>query len=247
MKWLFSLLSKMLQNGAKAPTPEPVPMERMPLPAPEKPLYGIDISKWQGEVDWELLKLNEPNVDFVYIKATEGVNFVDKNADRNAKGAESVGIPFGFYHFATPSKKSDGTLDARDEARDFVTFIEKYIDYGYCTLTPVLDLEKETTLTGEELEQWVHEFADEMDKLEGYDEMILYTYVSYIRKNFADVDHHLGVYDLWLAHYTKAENPADVTQYGFPEWTLWQYSDDGTLKGIKGNVDENRATRLPTW
>ena len=97
--------------------PEPDALPKAPLP--ERPMprlaevraiirhtaaqgQGIDVSHYQGRIDWEEVATNK-NISFAYIKATEGANLVDEFYLRNLYGAKRVGIPAGCYHFFSPS------------------------------------------------------------------------------------------------------------------------------------------------
>jgi lysozyme len=70
-------------------------------------IKGIDVSGHQDRVDWTRVKAD--GVKFAYIKATEGVGFVDPRFGAFAAGAQAAGIPHGFYHFARPDTRSGAT------------------------------------------------------------------------------------------------------------------------------------------
>jgi GH25 family lysozyme M1 (1,4-beta-N-acetylmuramidase) len=181
------------------------------------------------------------DADFVYIKATEGVGYTDPDAVTNGSNANTAGIDYGYYHFATPSI-TGGNSDAVAEADAFVTFLNNDTN---ATLPPVLDLEKRTELTDAELATWVVDFMTRVNSETG-DDPILYTYLSYIKEYFSDADSHtLDDYPLWLAQYTDAEEATDVAQYGMQDWTIWQYTSRGSIDGISGRVDFNRAQQRP--
>ena len=109
-------------------------------------LLGVDVSTHQGFVNWTSMK--NDGVAFGFVKATEGVNFIDNRFTQNMDNARNAGVPIGPYHYARPDS-AVGTLadpvkqDAINEANDFVDAIEPYYtDYPGEYLRPVLDVEE---------------------------------------------------------------------------------------------------------
>ena len=90
-------------------------------PIPGKPLQGVDVYRGQGDIDWD--QVARAGFHFAIVKATEGVNFIDKKLTRNAKGASRAGLKIGYYHFGRPDTGSDHQSDARAEAADFLEAI----------------------------------------------------------------------------------------------------------------------------
>ncbi len=72
-------------------------------------LKGIDVSHWDGKIDWARVK--SAGVGFVYIKATEGTNFVDAQFACDLAGAKAVGLPFGLSHFLLPNNNGAAQAD----------------------------------------------------------------------------------------------------------------------------------------
>ena len=91
-------------------------------------LKGIDISKWQTGID-----LSKVDCDFVIVKATEGIGYVDKSCDMLFQKALRLGKKLGFYHFARPTKNNDPVREA-----DF--FYENCKGY-FGKAIPILDWE----------------------------------------------------------------------------------------------------------
>jgi len=101
---------------------------------------GIDVSSHQDRIDWQRVKAD--GIEFAYIKATEGVGFVDPKLGAFSAGAQAAKIPHGFYHFARPDTHSGRTEqtvagDAQAEADAFLSVA--FPREGH--LVPVLDLE----------------------------------------------------------------------------------------------------------
>ena len=193
-----------------------------------EPIIGIDISKYQQDIVWD-----EVTVDFIYIKASEGQDFIDLSAEAHGLAAQAAGKKFGYYHFATPKEG-----DAKLEARDFVKALNS-LPVG--TLPPVLDLEQnKTNLTKAKMEQWSHDFLEEVLLLTGVKCALIYGSPGFLDSNLP-ADHTLGKYGLWLAHYTTRPEPR--LPKGWDSYLIWQHTDKGVAAGFPKPVDMNRSTR----
>ncbi len=189
----------------------------------ERNLKGIDISHWQGEMDFFKIKSN--GIKVVYIKATEGLNCIDNHLTKNYEGAKAQGLLVGFYHYFKPS------VDARAQGRFFVNSIGKK-KYD-CRLA--LDIEVTDGLKSEDLTAMCITFLEEVKKLTGK-EVVVYTYTSFANTS---LNSKLAVYPLWVAHY-------NVTTPGlnkiWNDWIGFQYTDLGRITGINGRCDLNEFT-----
>ena len=185
------------------------------------PVLGIDISAHQGKIDWKLVAENK--VSFAFLKATEGVNFVDKNFSSNWKTAKQQNIIVGAYMFFRFNK------DGKMQARNFINNV-KLSDND---LPPVVDFEASY---GNRLGKYKVKYMQnqllkclrELEKHYGQKPIIytnVTTYTNYIKGNFDD-------YPLWICKLCN-EPTKNV------KWTFWQYSHKGSITGIKGHVDVN--------
>lgn len=187
-------------------------------------IHGIDVSHYQGEIDWDQLKnsmIQGSPLRFVMIKATEGSDRLDENFNNNFYNARENGFLRGAYHFW--SNKSS----AREQAYYFLKQV--HLEDG--DLPPVLDVEhKPANKSVEEFQTdvltWLHIVEDKY-----HVKPIIYTYY-----NFKDA--YLGApvfddYPYWIAHYY-----VDKVKYK-GAWKFWQHTDAGKLPGIKGYVDFN--------
>ncbi len=191
---------------------------------------GIDVSHWQGEIDWS--KLVQAGVKFAFIKATEfPLNrvtvYIDDKLKTNIAGAAQNGILWGAYHFFRTH------IDPIIQARVFCETVS-----AFSCLPPVLDLEVAGS-KGTKLNEKVLYFLQEVERITNR-RPIIYTsggfwrsYMLYNRRNDAD---WARVYPLWLAQYTTTW-PTII--YPWAGWDFWQYSDKGRLPGIKAAVDLN--------
>jgi lysozyme len=195
-------------------------------------IKGIDVSNNQGRIDWQRVKTD--GIGFALIKATEGVGFVDPDLSANAAGAKSVGIPYGFYHFARPDTQSGSTLesaigDAQAEADALLAVaFPKSGD-----LLPVLDLER-AGLPPARLLAWTRAWLERVTERIGV-KPILYTFPGFWPK--LGQPSEFGGYPLWIAHWGVSEPQLPK---GWKRHTIWQYTNEGHVDGIGGRVDLNR-------
>lgn len=190
---------------------------------------GIDVSKWNQEIDWEAVK--EEGVEFAIIRcgyrgASSGALVIDPRYEENIQGAIDAGIPVGVYFFTQALDE----VEAVEEASMVIRLIEAYdVDY------PVfLDSEsaggsgRADGLTAKERTA-AHKAFLETISAAGYETGV---YASrnwlYDRINVTD----LSEYKTWLAEY--AEVPAYEGYYD-----MWQYTSKGKVNGISTNVDLN--------
>jgi len=188
-------------------------------------IHGIDVSHYQGDIDWEVLR-NQGTIDdcpirFVMIKATEGSTKIDENFEENFFQAREFGFTRGAYHYF--SKHSS----AVEQARFFIQTVN--LEKG--DLPPVLDVEqKPERQSKEDFKRSVLEWLQLVEKHYGV-KPILYTYYKFKMENLDDSV--FDQYPYWIAHYY-----VDSVEYQ-GQWKFWQHTDAGTLPGIKGHVDFN--------
>ncbi|HBV98317.1 MAG TPA: hypothetical protein DEF36_14920 [Desulfotomaculum sp.] len=187
---------------------------------------GTDVSHWQGDIDWNLVKSD--GISFAFIKATEGVDYQDPKFSQNIKGAKEAGILVGAYHFCTPSTIED----ALNEAGHFINVVNANGGFDLLDLPPVIDIEKNQGLGKREISQIVSAWVQKV-KVEAIVQPVIYSY-SYFISEF--LDEGLGSAPLWLAHYGDQLPPGCS---GWKHWLFLQYTDRGRVSGISGNVDLN--------
>ncbi|MBO7137496.1 MAG: glycoside hydrolase family 25 protein [Bacteroidaceae bacterium] len=184
---------------------------------------GIDISHYQGRINWEKLRnasIGNAPVSFVFIKATEGEKLLDDNFNRNFANAKRNDLLRGAYHFFVPG------INPRKQADYYLSIAQ--LEPG--DLPPVLDIEKKGDLTPDQLRRDVKIWLDIVEKEYGV-KPILYTGYKF-KVDYLNTP-EFNVYPYWIAHYYVEE-----LQYK-GKWTFWQHTDCGKVSGIKGFVDCN--------
>jgi len=186
-------------------------------------IHGIDVSKYQDRINWESVKqmnVEDIQISFAFIKATEGNNNRDIYFKRNWKQCKDVMLARGAYHFFV------GTKNGKSQAENFI----KLVDLETGDLPPVLDVEKTHGVSGDKLRQRVKEWLITVENHYGI-RPIIYTnvdfYKYYLKDEFDD-------YPLWVAHYLQKEKPRI-----YRDWHFWQYSELGRVNGIHSKVDFN--------
>jgi len=183
---------------------------------------GIDVSHYQGVIDWA--KVKAAGIQFAFIKATDGATGTDPMFATNVKGCMAVGLPWGAYHFFRPGE------NAAAQAAHFLSVADFIVTGIACgkVLPPALDLEL-GPLT----------FAEAMIWLDQVDEALGNTPMVYISPAFAAANIEpgdpAGAYPLWIAEYGPRATPTIPDPWG--GWEFWQHSAAGEIDGIAGTVD----------
>lgn len=196
------------------------------------PVHGIDVSRYQGDIDWKKAKKN--GVAFAFIKATEGGDHVDKMFRTNWDNAGKAGVPRGAYHFYYFCRP------AMEQARWFIRNVPK--DLG--ALPPVLDMEWNAHSKSCRKRPSAQRVKNEMGvflrmlKAHYGQKPIIYTTVDFYRDNQLAL---LKGHEFWLR--SVAGHPMDV--YPGQRWSFWQYTGTGKIPGIAGETDINAFAGTP--
>lgn len=185
-------------------------------------LRGIDISHHQDGID-----IAKTEVDFVIVKATEGIGYVDPCCDKFYQAAKSCGKKLGVYHFARP----DLGNTAEAEANYFVENVKGYIKEAML----ILDWESGNLNNP----SWVKVFCDRVYLLTGVKPVIYMSASPANSYNWSSVVN--ADYGLWIASYganTGVEgNKPSCSKWKF--YCMWQYTSKGKVNGYNGNIDMN--------
>ena len=189
-------------------------------------LRGIDVSNYQGHVDWAAVKAS--GISFAICKATEGTTYLDPTLGANWAGMRANGIVRGAYHFGHP-----GT-SAINQAHFFVNSVTGAGGFhNSSSLQLVLDLEDADGQSPAVVWAWVQAFMAEIQSLTGRPG-IIYTGYYFWKDNVGNPTNNLNA-PLWIAAYTASP----LVPPAWPYFTFWQYSDAGKVPGVSGNVDSD--------
>ncbi len=199
--------------------------ESYPKPS-DYPIHGIDVSKYQGEVDWQAVA--NSGVRFAWIKATEGGDYADPVFERNWAGAKAAGLARGAYHFAYWCRPAVEQLE----------WFKAHVPRDDDALPPVLDVEwngHSTTCPKKvSREQARAEMRVILAGIEAYygKKPVIYTSVDFHKDVMeGDFDDH----SIWV----RSVKHFPTVRYGERRWYFWQYTAEGRIAGIKGLVDKN--------
>jgi lysozyme len=187
---------------------------------------GIDVSNWQHNIDWKQVK--DAGYQFAFMKATEGVTYVDSYFDANRKGAQDAGLKVGYYHYFHPENS------VAEQVKLFTDVVGKAEPDG---LRMVIDAEDPAMWRRYPVDQRVKMVED---FLQGVKEKVGITpqVCIYCSPSFADEilgnSPSLAKYSLWIANY-GVDKPTIPDPW--KKWDFWQYTSDGRVPGIDGRVD----------
>lgn len=183
---------------------------------------GIDVSKWQGTINWDAV--SGSGVRFAFIRVSDGVRHRDDFFARNWREARRVGVLRGAYQFFRP---------AQDVAAQANIMIEALRADGG-ELAPVIDVEAADGRSPAQIAAAVRRWIELVGAATGRTP-IIYTGPYFWRDQVGNAN--LGGNPLWIAHYGPRcpLTPEEV----WPRWTFWQFTDRGRVPGISGGVDTN--------
>ncbi len=189
-------------------------------------ISGIDVSAWQGEIDWQ--QVYQSGVEIAIIRSSEGSSVIDSQFERNYTGAKAAGVAVGFYHFMTASTP--------EEARAQADFFLRVIDGKTPECLLALDVGADGSLSGEQLTAIALAFLERVESQSGLRAM-LYTDAYAARARFGA---ELARYPIWVANYGVRQPEANGK---WASWVGFQYGDSGRIPGIDSRVDLDYFTR----
>jgi len=190
------------------------------------PVHGIDVSKYQGQIDWAQVK--QAGIEFAFIKATEGGDRFDERFKANWQGTKSAGLPRGAYHFYYFCRSG------AQQAAWFIAHVPKEAD----ALPPVLDMEwnhlspscklrPSPDIVRREMRTFLSLIENHYGK-----RAIIYTTIDFFDRNgLAEFKNHA----FWLR--SVAGHPDE--KYNAHPWLFWQYTGTGIIPGIATPTDIN--------
>ena len=187
----------------------------------EGKVFGIDVSHYQGDINWTKVKVVENfPLQFVFVRATCGTNTKDKKFDVNWAKAKEHNLVRGSYHYYRPDE------NAVFQAKNFI----KTTHLSKGDLPPVLDIEKMPRRQSmANMKVGLKKWLKLVEAHYGV-KPIIYTgeayYRNFLKNDFKD-------YTFWIANYSH--KVSEVKE----GWTFWQFTDKAKVSGIRGNVDVN--------
>jgi len=195
-------------------------------------ITGPDVSSHQhpygASVDWSQVKNSGRN--FSFVKATEGVGYVNPYFNADWSAIRANGMVRGSYHYARPDASS---TSAAEQARYFVSVAGRMQATGDLAL--ILDFEDSGGLSPSALITWVHSWLDTITALTGRTP-IIYTYPYFWRSAMGN-SAGFTRYPLWIADYNGGSAPQTPLIGGWNSWAFWQYTDRGSIPGVSTGVD----------
>ncbi len=193
--------------------------------APGRQYDGIDVSQWQGNIDFGQVAAS--GIRVVYIRSSLGGGFIDPYFEQNYQRARAAGLKVGFYHYVTARTASQ----ARYQAQFFVRVVQgKVFD---CRLA--MDFEDLTNLSAAEADEIGLAFIREVERVSGKG-AVVYSNTYNAGAMFSGA---LTRYPLWAAEYGVSQPASSVN---WSSWAGWQYTDQGRVPGISGYVDRDIFT-----
>lgn len=192
-------------------------------------VHGIDVSHYQGRINWDEVA-KDSKVNYVYLKATEGINYIDDTYNYNFRECKRVGLKVGSYLFFRPNLPAKAQFDL---------FVSQ-VDTKKQDLLPLIDAEVIKGASTSLFQTRLIELCELLEKEYGKKPLI------YTGRNFYNKHIHgnprLRSYKYFIASYSFDEPEL----YGGDEYQLWQYSASGRVRGIRGDVDMSRLVGRTT-
>ena len=182
-------------------------------------IFGIDISQYQGKIEWPEVRTSHHPIEFVFIRATMGVDGNDRYFKRNWEKAKEHNYVRGAYHYYRPNENS---------TKQFENF-KSVVKLEEGDFIPVLDIEKESRYGRKNLREGVLNWLKLAEKEYGV-KPIIYTGLKFFQHILKG---HVDEYPLWIAAYSGKNRLKNV------EWTFHQFTEKVRVKGIRTTVDGN--------
>lgn len=184
---------------------------------------GIDVSEYQGNIDFQLTA--EDSIDIVYIRAGAGKGFTDPYFERNYENARNAGLKIGFYFYLTAQNAAEASSQAE--------FFASLINGKSYECRPAMDFESFGNLSVSEINETARAFLEITASVTGHTPVI-YADAYNAREIFDLTD-----YPLWIAEY-GVSTPSENVKWA--NWTGFQYTDTGRVNGISTYVDKDYFT-----
>ena len=188
-------------------------------------ITGVDVSHWQGAIDWG--KLERAGAEFAFIRSAIGTSGMDRRFLTNWRDAKNTSLLLGTYFVYKPE------LDPVDQAEHFAS---SATFGGDRMLMTAYDIELPTTMSPEENGKRIKESLDHFELITGRTP-IIYTGAWYWDSSVARAGWETD-YPLWVANYRGEPTGDPVIPVEWHDWLIWQYTNkgDGSLYGVSSSA-----------
>ena len=217
MKAWQTYLNKEL-HGDTTPVDPPKPIE------PQGSYKVIDVSDWQGQIDWAKVKAD--GVVGAIIRYADGIDTLDKRFAENMKNAKAAGLHIGSYLFSRAKTKAEAEKEAEvlfNACKPYAPDMPLYIDLEVATLKSYANTVAQA-------------FLNKMVKLGGRGGV--YANLNWWNNYLVDTAKNYSANPFWIAQYNDTMDYKPASKMG-----MWQYTSSGRVNGISGNVDMNHCYR----
>lgn len=223
---LRKILNILFGKTSEPPDEVEAPTQEEPVTEPgfegEAPYAVMDVSKWQGEINWQEVK-DSGKVQGVMLRVIGEGPYIDQMFEENYTLCKKLGIPVGCYIFSV--------ADTKEKADKERAMFAKAVKGKSFELPVALDIEsaKLKSLDKQSLTDLVAYELKEIENLGFY--AMLYTYLAFGNEALYMGGAELSCFDVWLAAYRKNKPDTDYT------YSMWQYTSEGEIPGVNGCVD----------
>lgn len=182
-------------------------------------IFGIDVSHYQGKINWNEVRTSHHPIEFVFIRSTMGKNGQDTHFKRNWKESKEKGFITGAYHYYRPNENS---------TQQFENY-KNSVELSKGDFIPILDIEKESKYGRENLREGVLNWLKLAEEEYGVKPMI-YTGLNFFQNV---LEGYVNDYPIWVAAYSGKERINKI------DWSFHQFTENIRVKGINTSVDGN--------
>ena len=182
-------------------------------------IFGIDISAYQGKINWKKVQTSKHPIKFIFVRATMGSNGKDRYFKYNWKNIKKYHYVRGAYHYYRPNENSTTQFNNYSSV----------ISNNEKNFIPILDVEKQSFYSKENLRKGVLNWLKLAEEYYGV-KPVIYTGLTFYLKNLKG---YINDYPLWIAAYSGEHRVKNI------DWDFYQFTEKVYVKGIKTNVDGN--------
>lgn len=201
----------------------PGPVSPAKVCAKGETTFGIDVSYYQGDIDWHAVAAS--GVVFAWVRVSHSTNFEDPKFAANLAGARAAGIHTGVYQYFEPSQDPIAQADL---------LLDKLGPLMPGDMPPMIDVESQDPVAPGAYADAIQAWLDHIEQATG---VVPFIYTGYYYWNDNVASDAFAGYPLWIANYGAT---CPLVPDAWATWTMHQYCDCGDVPGIAGNVDVDK-------